>query len=75
MRCAERGLWRQRPRRLFHREGLAGERRLIDEEVLGLQEQAVARDDVAGVNRTTIARHDLFDRDLDVPAVAQDAWP
>ena len=70
---AERSVRRHHPDRLLDGEGLAGQGRLGDEQVLLLQDAAVAGDDVAGVQEHDVPRHDLLGRDLDGPAVAQDA--
>ena len=48
----------------LHREGLAGKGRLVHEQVLGLQNEAVAGDDVPGLEQDHVPRHDLLHRDL-----------
>ena len=72
---AERGVRRHRPGCLLDGEGLAGQGRLGDEQVRLVQDAAVAGDDVAGVQEHDVPRHHLLDRDLDGPAVAEDARP
>ena len=61
-----------RARLLLHRHRLAGERRLLDLEVDGLDEPGVGGDPVARVSRIDVAGHQLARRDLVLLAVAQD---
>lgn len=49
---------------LLDRLRLAGQRRLADEEVLGLDDPHVGRDHVPGGERDDVARHELLDREL-----------
>ena len=50
------GLGRHNPRPLLHREGLAGEHGLVDEEVIRRQHDAIGRDQAAGGEQHHIAR-------------------
>ena len=72
MRRPSGDIRRHRPGRLLDGEGLAGQGRLGDEQVLLVQDAAVAGDDVAGAQEHHVPRHDLLDRDLDGLAIAQD---
>ena len=63
------GCHRARP--LFDRKGLAGEHRLVDVKVAGLQQDAVGGHQAAGREQHDVAGHHLFGGDLLRPAVAQ----
>jgi hypothetical protein len=56
---------------LFDRKALAGQRGLIAVQVLGLQQQAVGGDAVAGREQHDVAGDDLAQRHVDLRAVAQ----
>ena len=60
------GLPRRRSRDFFYRHRLAGQRRLIDEQVLGGEQAQVGWNHVAGRDRDKIAGDDLFDGDLEI---------
>ena len=62
---------RNLPGELFHRVGFSGERRLIDEQVLGGQNQAVTGERVAGMKHDDVARDDLFHGHLAGGAIAE----
>ena len=55
---------RQDPGLFLHREGLAGEGRFVHEQVLGLQDEAIAGDDVPGVEDHHVAGHHLLHGDF-----------
>jgi hypothetical protein len=57
---------------LLDRIGLAGEKRLVHEEVPRCQQPAVGGHDVSGREPHSIARHELFDGDGALLAVADD---
>ena len=59
----------------LHRVGFAGQQRLVDEEVLGLEQTAICRDQIASRQQHHVARHQLRDRDLLRLAVAQHRGP
>ena len=59
-------------RDLERRSGLAGQGRLVDVEVVGLDEPSVRRDDVAGVEDDEVAAHEIVHRDVLLGAVADD---
>ncbi len=61
------------PASLLHREGLAGEQRLVHEQVARLEQSAVRRHQAAGRKHHDVARHDLRCRHLLGDAVAQHA--
>ena len=58
------------PGLFLHREGLAGEGRLVHEQVLGLKDQAIAGDDVPGVEEHHVAGHHLLHGDFHGLALA-----
>ena len=60
---------------LVHRIALAREQRLVDLEPVGLADDAVARDLVAGAELEQVVEHDAFDRDLRLGAVADARAP
>ena len=60
---ADRRLGRDGGGRFVGRHGLAGQRRLLGAQVLGLQKPEVGRDLVAGFEGHDVARHELFGRD------------
>ena len=51
---------------LLNRHRFAGERRLVDEEVLRRNQSEVGGDHVAGGQQDDVAGHELLDRDIDV---------
>ncbi len=59
------------PRFLGHRVTLAGQGGLIDEERLGGKDATVSRHHVAGPKHHDVARHHLFDGDLDFLAISE----
>ena len=66
---------RRRARPLLRRPGFPGESRLVDEEVLRLQEEAVGGHQGSGVQGDDVAGDDVVQRHLLLPAVAQDRGP
>ena len=56
---------------LLDRVALAGQRRLVDEEVVGVQQAGVGGDGVAGDQDEHVAGDELVGRDLDLGDVAQ----
>ena len=59
-------------RDLERRRRLAGHRRLVDVEVVGLDEPAVRRDDVARVEHDEVAAHEVVRGDVLLGAIADD---
>ena len=57
-------------RELLRRHGLAGQRGLVDEQVLGLEQPQVGRDHVAGGQPHDVAGHQRLERNLREVAVA-----
>ena len=60
-------------RLLGGRRGLAGERRLVDVQVVGVDDPAVGRHDVSRSQVHEVAPHDIVDGDLQLLAVADDS--
>ena len=60
-------------RSLFNGKALAGQDRFADEEVSGLENHAVGRNQAARGEQHDVARHDLFQRHIDRAPVAKDA--
>ena len=60
VRLARARVRRQDAGLFLHREGLAGEGRFVHEQVLGLQDEAIAGDDVPGVEDHHVAGHHLL---------------
>ncbi len=71
----ERHIRRDGPRLLLDRVRLPGQRRLVEEEVVRLEHQAVSRDALAGGQDHDIARDDLRDGDLLLCTVPQRRRP
>ena len=67
----KRGVGREDPFHLVDGECLARERRLVDEEILRREDQAVAGNGVAGPQQSDIARHNLLQGNLRLGPVAK----
>ena len=65
------GAFGDRPGFLLHRKSLAGQNRLVDEEIIGLDHDPVGRDEAPRREQHDIPRHDLFGQDDSRFPVAQ----